>query len=138
MTDVPQPAVRCRLSTMQSNAGLRSCVLRKENAGEYGKLHGVRFCSHSDTSCGCKLRLNAAAKPKMLQNVTLRPSVASFEAGIEILVKNCPSKHFHMMLLGIGRQRSSFRERFVFETTKTSQATRQLCLTSHNDPEWRF
>ena len=78
--------------------------------------------------------LNAAAKPQMLQNDALRTSIAYFEAGIEILVKNCPTKHFHMMPIEF----SSFRERFVFETTKTSQATRQLCLTSHNDPEWRF
>jgi hypothetical protein len=42
----------------QSTAGLRSCVLRKENANVYGKLHGVRFCSHSDTTCGCNLRFS--------------------------------------------------------------------------------
>ena len=33
----------------------------------------------------------------MLQNDILRNSIASFEAGIEIFVKNCPTKHFHMM-----------------------------------------
>jgi hypothetical protein len=40
------------------------------------------------------LTVNAAAKPKMLRNDTLRTSIAYFEAGIEILVKNCPTKHF--------------------------------------------
>ena len=44
-------AVQCRLAFV---------CFEKKNSGVYGKLRGVRFCSHSGTTCGCNLRFSSA------------------------------------------------------------------------------